>query len=279
MLSDHNIDELSPVRAPSTGTAIDALASSLGDLHFVPARVESLFVCLAAIHENFEALLSMDLVAICTLPNLFFVRTGYAARALRKLLNICANQVHLAEKLRFNIRDLKFDEYLDSIVDLLAKVHTQTNSQVARAFCMVLKQIKTQGLGSLKLHCGAQGADDSSYINMGGDTGSLPAAMLTDTSNSSANAQANTTIQETHQPSVYNTFDETITVSNQQQTMNPPLNALFQADGSLGPAAEAGDSFMTGFDMLQWFGQDFGFDETGMYADDMNFHSTAGTWE
>jgi hypothetical protein len=268
--SDHNIDELrSPLRASGPGSATQGNPGSSGDSHFVPARVEALFACLAGIHAVFDAMLSMDVATVCTLPNFFFVRTGYAARALRKLLSICESQVAATGQPHIDMNDLKFDEYMNSLIELFAKVYAQNNSHVVRAFCCVLTQIKTQGLKSLRGYCfrdGLHGGPDS--LEPDNDPPSAPGLLTARLSGSTeylSRTRAQLGLPDSH------ALDESASglpaslpvvqpSSFDAQTNDPAI----QSDLSLWLQVDSSESAMSGTDMLQWFEQDFAFDDLDM---------------
>jgi hypothetical protein len=249
------------------------------DLHFIPAREEALFACLAAIHECFDALLSMDLAMACALPNLFFVRTGYAARALRKLLNICDSQAEYEGRSHMDVRDLKFEEYLNSIITLLGRVHSENNSTVARAFGLVLAQIKAQALESSKLLSTIKLPDDGSSINPKFDPNSNfsigsrgpydhPCLQLGK-------------IEAVSQPDYQSgaPFVAPLTVPGQAPPVIGPLHPQAQIDMSQWPQNDASDAFMTGIDVLQWFEQDIALSSGIFDYDGMGLQPSDGHWQ
>ncbi|KIW19322.1 hypothetical protein PV08_03616 [Exophiala spinifera] len=275
--SEHNIDEL---RLPPRPTAAnDALSNEdIGTTstysQFAPARIECLFTCLSAIHHCFDALLSMDISTLVTLPNFFLVRTGYAARALRKLLNICEHQGAVTGQFPINSKDLKFEEYMTSIIRLLARIHEETNSQVARAFYLVITQIKQHGIKShhfsLFANCPAMlpridtELDKEGFRDSGialNSTGRLGVA-------TTVGAASGEQLHSVSQAS-YAIPDAPAQIPLEQQ--NPSWFDSSAAAGSLPSWQEAG-TFDAGMSYLQWFEQDFPFDDLEMYGmEDMSY--------
>ncbi|OAL28958.1 hypothetical protein AYO22_02394 [Fonsecaea multimorphosa] len=265
---EHDIDDLRsplrPVHAPQV-EAVESMTSKFKDLHFIPARVEALANCLAAIHECFDGFLSTDLASICTLPNIFFVRTGYAARALRKLLNICDSQAEFEGRSHIDVQDLKFEEYLTAIIDVLRRVHAQTNSIVARAFCLVLSQIKTQGLNSSRLLSVLKQADNAAAIRSAvGPTPvpSMPSIERFDCLHSDESQQSHETEPLAYGFGGLTSVPPTRAQLPQEQTL---LDAQTQAKSAQWLENDTDDAFMSGIDVLQWFEQDLAFDDPAAY--------------
>ncbi|KIX04484.1 uncharacterized protein Z518_05354 [Rhinocladiella mackenziei CBS 650.93] len=264
--SEHNIDELrAPIRPVAVKPGgVEVITSSLNDLHFLPARIESLFACLSAIHKVFDAMLSMEFATLCTLPNLFFVRTGYAARALRKLLSICETQTLVKGQIPIDIKDLKFEDYMDSLIALLSKIHEANHSQVARAFGMVLKQIRAQDTDPSTIVCGhpQQNPDVDTR-----QPESLAAPPLLATGQSHPPPTHGEQIYMP--PSDLNSFSIDLTSnassSRQQQHLDAPLAPNLQSTVPPFLQHDMSDSLMSDIDILQWFEQDFQFDDLEMY--------------
>ncbi|EXJ87163.1 hypothetical protein A1O3_04122 [Capronia epimyces CBS 606.96] len=241
----HNIDDF---RLPLTGAgseaAVQDMTSSWENLQFPAARIESLFACLAAIHACFDAMLSMDLATVCALPNMFFVRTGYAAWALRKLSTICESQAQANGQFSLDTKDLKFEEYLSSFIELLAKVHAETGSQVVRAFYIVMTQIKAHaaagkaGVNEFPPRCPERPA--SSHLK--------PV--------DSASQQLDPTIPVDAEP---------VILPPQSQLDGRTPYFLQQGMPSW---AQGGfdDSVMSSLEALQWLDQDFVFEDNPMYG-------------
>ncbi|KIW87089.1 uncharacterized protein Z519_12386 [Cladophialophora bantiana CBS 173.52] len=278
---EHDIDDLrSPLRAaapPPPIAEVENMTLKFKDLYFIPARVEALFACLAAIHECFDAFLSMGLPSLCNLPNIFFVRTGYAARALRKLLNICDSQAEFEGRSQIDVRDLKFEEYLTSIIDLLRRVHTQNNSVVARAFCLVLSQIKAQGLNSSRLLSAMKQADNTAT------TGSRvsPSSASSMPSNERFDLPCLRTDerQQPHQTEFldYSSVNPTGAPPAQSSHSQTSLEPHTQTKDAQWLQNDTDDAFMSGIDVLQWFEQDLAFDDPGAFDYDGRF--TTGHWQ
>jgi hypothetical protein len=276
---EHDIDDLrSPLRIPHP--VMDELALKFKDLHFIPAREEALYACLGAIHECFDSLLASDFAITCTLPNLFFVRTGYAARALRKLLNICDSQAEFEGRSHIDIQDLKFEEYLNSIIALLAAVHAENSATIPRAFYLVLTQIKTQARESSKLLSTIKPADDSVENNKMGD---LPSTM---SMRSEPYDHPCLLLEKTHDLTHGNTVGTEISdlsgpLPVQPSPLDGPLHPQAYKDASQWQHNDQDDEFMTGIDVLQWFEQDFAlnaavFDET---YDGMRLQPAPAHWQ
>ncbi|KAK5023594.1 hypothetical protein LTS07_009102 [Exophiala sideris] len=281
--SQHDIDELrSPQRLlselPLRKAGNHAAAPTDQDLQFVPSRVESLFACLAAIHAYFDAMLAMDLDTLCALPNFFFVRTGYAGRALRKLLFICETQARASGEFLINIEDLKFDEYTSAIVQLFLKTHEENNSPISRAFCLLFSQIKLQGSKTLNSHCPPiSGIDEHQDLSS-----TVTATLAAGSGASSTNGQVNPS--STDLPSTKNTAPINLTshiVGDQSinhestvfgQQIMPAVDPGPQMDLPLWLQTDANNTAMSDVDVLQYFDQGFGFDDLEMFNfDDINF--------
>ncbi|KAK6386776.1 hypothetical protein LTS17_000038 [Exophiala oligosperma] len=276
--SEHNIDELrSPLRPPAQNEALshDYNATSSTESQFAPARIECLFTCLSAIHNCFDALLSMDISTLATLPNFFLVRTGYAARALRKLLSICENQAALTGQFQINVKDLKFEEYMTSLIHLLARIHEETNAHVARAFCLVITQIKQHGLKSLKpsifTDCTAKLPQIDAQLEKEGFQGSGFGPSTTGPPKVATTASA---ISGKQMPSISEVSYGAVSAPPQMPLELQSSSWLDStATGGSLPLWQAGsfDAGMTGDD-LQWFEQDFPFDDIEMYPiEDPNY--------
>ena len=201
-------------------------------------------------------MLSLDVATACTLPNLFFVRTGYAARALRKLLNICDSQAEFEGRSHIDVKDLKFEEYLNAIIALLSRIHAESSSTVARAFGMVLTQILTQALESSKLLSSIKRVDKSNGVDANFDPDSdfligskepfnhpcLQLGRIPDPQPSDA-----------HADTIYGDPD---TLGSQNVAVEaPPHQPGF--DATQWQSNDSNDAFMSGIDVLQWFEQDF----------------------
>ncbi|KAL2428719.1 hypothetical protein ABEF95_005350 [Exophiala dermatitidis] len=260
--SEHNIDEFRPpLRPMGAGPTTEKIIPSMTSLQVLPARIESLFACLTAIHGCFDALLSMDLTTLCVLPNMFFVRTGYAAWALRKLLNVCESQPLAEGQFTISTEDLKFEEYLSALIETLARVSEQNNSHVVRAFYVVMTQIKAQ---ASKTSNAPDGVDISTrevqqVLQTGCVNGSQPSTAPTKSSGS---------VSQRLRPAETTNFGAPNTepiISSQQLQ----LDAYLQSDQQLGAPslaqANMDDSAMTGIEALQWFDQDFAFDDLQPY--------------
>ncbi|OAP56273.1 hypothetical protein AYL99_09452 [Fonsecaea erecta] len=268
---EHDIDDLrSPLRAATEPpiAAVESMTSKFKDLYFIPARVEALFTCLAAIHECFDAFLSMSLVSICSLPNIFLVRTGYAARALRKLLNICDSQAEFEGRSHIDVRDLKFEEYLTAIIDVLRRVHALSNSVVARAFCLVISQIKTHGLNSSRLLSTIKQTDNTATSQSGVSptlVSSLPSDKRFDHPcvHADKNHQADRTESQAYD------FGNLTSIPPTQPSQNQvPVDTQIQAESAQWLENDTDDAFMSGIDVLQWFEQNLAFDDPAAYAYD-----------
>ncbi|EXJ62053.1 hypothetical protein A1O7_02486 [Cladophialophora yegresii CBS 114405] len=276
---EHDIDDLrSPLRIPQT-KGLDELALKFKDLHFIPAREEALFACLAAIHECFDALLSTDIATASTLPNLFFVRTGYAARALRKLLNICDSQAEYEGRSHIDVRDLKFEEYLNSIIALLAKVHSENNSTVARAFGLVLAQIKAQALESSKLLSAVRLPGDSSGIDPKLDPDSTFSIGTKGPCDDPCYQLLGSAAVSRPDFATGTPFAAPPTLPIQPPPVAGPLHPQAQVHPTPWQENDADDEFMTGIDVLQWFEQDFALTSGAFDYDGMGLQPADGHWQ
>lgn len=246
-------------------------------MHLVPARVESLFTCLSAIHEIFDAFLSMDVATISTLPNLFIVRTGYAARALRKLLHLCESHAEMEGKLYIEIRDLKFEEYMNSIIDLLTKVHDETNSTISIGFCMVLKQLRAQGLKSSKFYSAAKHAGSATQQNKQTTQTLFNETVVAEKSTFPGTGQIPAPVQEPYQ--IGNTNLNSIclpdTFANQQQGLATNID-----NSQLTWGQDDLNNSWANMEILHMVQQDLMYDEFGMYGDDgMNIQTGNASWQ
>lgn len=285
--SEHNIDELrAPLRpaqaaAATSAAAVNNLASSLEDLHFAPARIESLFNCLGAIHAIFDAILSMDLGTLCVVPNLYFVRTGYAARALRKLLTICETQARAGAQFRIDAKDLKFVEYMTSLVDTFKKVHAANNSQVARAFSGVLSQMRAQAMKEPSIPTGVGVSEDPVNDNI--------QRTRRPRMNSQPTSQPLSSNILTRDPSLpiypanpipFYASGNPPNIQTQLQGFDNPNNFDSPSNVPIWYQSETNDSYMTGIDVSQWFGQDFMFDGVSTFGyEDANYPPGTGGWQ
>lgn len=283
--SEHNIDELrSPLRLPVPNEKLsheDTTSST--DSQFAPARIECLFTCLSAIHHCFDALLSMDISTLATLPNLILVRTGYAARALRKLLSICENQAALTGQFQINVKDLKFEEYMTSLIHLFARIHEETNAHVARAFCLVITQIKQHGLKSLKpsmfTDCTAKLPQIDAQLENEGfhGLGFGPTSMGQPGVATTASATSGKQMPSMTEVS-YGIASAPAQMPREQQNSNWFDSTMAGGSALLWQQAAPFDAGMTGDD-LQWFEQDFPFDDLEMYGvEDTSYPSKAPTF-
>ncbi|OQV00916.1 Fungal specific transcription factor domain-containing protein [Cladophialophora immunda] len=221
--------------------------------------------------------LTLRFASMCSLPNIFFVRTGYAARALRKLLNICDSQAEFEGRSHVDVRDLKFEEYLTAIIDVLRRVHAQNNSVVARAFCLVLSQIKTQGLNSSKLLSAMKRADEAATTR----------SRVSPTSASSMPSNERFDLPCLHSDeSQQSQRTESLTYDSGDLNSAPPpqlphdqipLDAQTQAKSAQWLENDTDDAFMSGIDVLQWFEQDLAFDDPAAY--DYDSQLTARYWQ
>ena len=282
---EHDIDDLrSPLRIPAP-PSLDELTLKFKDIHFIPAREEALFATLAAIHECFDSFLSLPVATACMVPNLFFVRTGYAARALRKLLNICDSQAEFEGKAHIDVRDLRFEEYLTKLISLLAKVHSENNATIPRAFGLVLMQIKSQAMQSSKLLQSIRPPEESGDTKKKEEdpeaTFSLEPEDLNDprcplptvtkrilSTTATPSTNPSNTPFPPAPPKGLTSNTSPLPPRALPETYLPfalPLDPQLQMDPSQWHRADdQDDAFMTGIDVLQWFEQDFALDAAGL---------------
>lgn len=221
----------------------------------------------------------MDVATACTLPNLFFVRTGYAARALRKLLNICDSQAEFEGRSHINVEDLKFEEYLEAIIALLGKVHAENSSTVARAFGLVLTQIKTQALTSSKLLSMTKRANGTEKVDPKFDPNS-------DFSIGVKEPYDHPCLQlgKISEPSMVDMPDTTSygppgSLPDQPASFDGSLLQQPQSDLNQWQQIDANDAFMSGIDVLQWFEQDFALNADNFEYDGMSLQPAPTQWQ
>lgn len=275
MHCEHNIDEFRPPMRPvGNGLACEEVTSP-GNLEFLPARIESLFTCLEAIHACFDAMLSMDLKTLCALPNMFFVRTGYAAWALRKLLRICRCQTHAKGQFSIGIEDLKFEQYLTPLIELLARVHAQNNSHVVRAFYIVMTQIKAQELKSSKDPHSEGFAAEIPKAMPRNDGFSVHHAPHRRPLSSSIDTPSTSESQRLHPTGGvdHGALGPESAISFEQVQLDAPIQQAPQQDLPLWIPGDFDPSVMASIEALQWLDQDFAFEDVPMYGiDDINQH-------
>lgn len=221
----------------------------------------------------------MDLATICALPNFFFVRTGYAGRALRKLLTMCEIQASSSGNFFISIEDLKFEEYITAIVHLFLKVHEENNSPVSRAFCLLFSQLKLQGSKSLSALCPpVSGRDEhqdlSSTIKatLAASSGVAPSTKEPGSTNLPSLMTAAPVDLTSHVVGVHQNQpvgQESLILD--QQAM-PATNPGFQLDLPSWLQTDSKNTTMSDVDVLGFFDQGFGFDDLEMYNfDDISF--------
>ena len=93
--SHHNIDSL---RSPPDP---EQLASFFNDMDIGPARIDALCTCLSAARSYLDTMLSLEIDTLRCLPNMYFVRSGYAAMTLKWLDEI--NMEVMSPQLNFNL--------------------------------------------------------------------------------------------------------------------------------------------------------------------------------
>jgi hypothetical protein len=271
----HDIDSLrSPLAVPPENAVTNDYLSKHKDIHFIPAREEAIIACLAAIHECFDSLLAMEIESICALPNLFFVRTGYAARALLKLLNICDSQMEYEGRSHVNVQDLKFEHYMDTMIELLIEVQSRCSTHVAKAFRGVFSQIRNQGIHSSKSLQALRlaKATQQSFMAQGGSPSQKPDMVP---GNSFSDTTFPTSSQQFVAP-IMDSFTERQTI--QPVAINDTSQPLPRPEPLQWQASNMEDTYMTGgLDMIQWFEQDFALDMGVFQAEDFNIPST-GQW-
>jgi len=207
----------------------------------------------------------MGLASICTLPNIFFVRTGYAARALRKLLNICDSQAEFEGRSHIDVRDLKFEEYLTAIIDVLKRVHAQNNSVVARAFCLMLSHVRTQGLNSSRLLSAMKQTEKAETTRS--RVSPTPVSSLPSNGRLDPPCLRSDESQQSHptESLAYDFGDMTSGPPAQLPHDRTHLDAQTQTKNAQWLENDTDDAFMSGIDVLQWFEQDLAFDDPAAY--------------
>ena len=135
MHHNHNVDDFKP---PYNITPLDGPSEP----DFVtPAHIDSLTICLASIHNAFDAFLSMDVNVLRALPTLFFVRNSYAAVALIKMYSAVSAKGSKFGTI-FKISDLKVEQYLDRLINRLTKTAEGGASRVAHKFSFIFNMLK-----------------------------------------------------------------------------------------------------------------------------------------
>ena len=130
----HNVDKF---RSPPL---LDEVAQSLGDLDIAPMRIDALCICLENAHETLKIILELDIETLRSLPNLFFVRAGYAAVVLKALGDILGSEAD--GNARSRCIDVKFDGFIDPTIRKLDEAGRNGMSNIAQAFSMVLRKVK-----------------------------------------------------------------------------------------------------------------------------------------
>ena len=92
-----------------------------------------------SIHQAFDALFEMDLDTIRNLPNLYFVRTAYAAVGLIKMDGV----LRCKGSRMCDIFDLKVESYLQKTIDLLSRASEGGQSPPAFGFGFVFQRLKS----------------------------------------------------------------------------------------------------------------------------------------
>lgn len=150
-----NIDSL---RSPPDP---EHLAAFFNDMDLGPVRIDSLCTCLSAAHSYLDTLLELDTNTLRCLPNMYFVRSGYAAMVLKWLdeINIetmspgshdhsfttsgsSSDPGAKLDRASLHSLSVNFDSYIDRTIDLYAEVGKDGKSNVANAFCQCLRMIK-----------------------------------------------------------------------------------------------------------------------------------------
>lgn len=148
--SHQNIDSL---RSPPDP---EQLASFFNDMDIGPARIDSLCTVLSSAHTYLQSLLQLDVNALRCLPNMYFVRSGYAAMTLKWLdeINIetmspdshsnsaSASSTKPADKPLPHALEVNIDYYLDNMITLYEEVGKDGKCNIATAFYHCFRMIK-----------------------------------------------------------------------------------------------------------------------------------------
>lgn len=105
-----------------------------------PAHIDSLMACIDSIHRILDAFFEMDTDTIRNLPNLYCVRNAYAAVALIKIDGVFRSRGSKFEAL-FS-PDLKIEQYLNTMIDVLAKAAEGQKAIIAFGFGFVFRRLK-----------------------------------------------------------------------------------------------------------------------------------------
>ena len=148
--SHQNIDSL---RSPPDP---EQLASFFNDMDIGPARIDSLCTVLSSAHTYLQSLLQLDVNALRCLPNMYYVRSGYAAMTLKWLdeINIetmspgshsnsaSTSSTNSADKPVPHALEVNIDYYLDSMITLYEEVGKDGKCNIATAFYHCFRMIK-----------------------------------------------------------------------------------------------------------------------------------------
>ena len=137
MHHDHNIDDFKPPYL-NKGPAEPSPEPDF----ITPTHIGSLSVCLHSIHKAFNAFLEFGPERIRNIPTLVFVRNSYAAVALIKMHSAVTGGASGKFGSIFKKEDLKVEEYLASLVQLMRTANTPEGTcRVAGKFAFILDML------------------------------------------------------------------------------------------------------------------------------------------
>jgi hypothetical protein len=153
--SHMNIDVL---RSPPD---LEELAKFLSDLDIGPVRMDSLCACASSTHDYFDTLLGLDLPTLRSLPNMYFVRSGYCAMVLKLIHDLHIESMSprsqhsssasdsASDRSQPLLGDVKFDHYMDRMITVYAEVGKDGKSNIATSFYHALRMIKNVKIASV----------------------------------------------------------------------------------------------------------------------------------
>lgn len=139
----------------------EELTKFFSDLDIGPVRMDSLCTCAASTHDYFDILLGLDVATMRSLPNMYFVRSGYCAMVLKLINDLhvgsmspksqhsASTSESISDRSNPLLLDVKFDYYIDRMIDLYAEVGKDGKSNIATSFYHALRMIKAVKISSV----------------------------------------------------------------------------------------------------------------------------------
>jgi hypothetical protein len=140
---------------------VEELSKFLSDLDIGPVRMDSLCACAASTHNYFETLLGLDIPTLRSLPNMYFVRSGYCAIVLKLIHDLHIESMSprsqhsssasdsASDRSQPILGDVKFDHYMEKMINLYAEVGKDGKSNIATSFYHALRMIKNVKIASV----------------------------------------------------------------------------------------------------------------------------------